>query len=129
MRPNFLLLAAICAFTGVALGAFGAHGLKAIVTPEYLAVYKTGVTYQLWHALGLALIAILHTGSPGSRLLFWAGCLMFSGILIFSGSLYLLVLLNLKWLGIITPFGGLAFLSAWLLLCIFAYQQRQPTDL
>ena len=59
MRSNFLFIAAISGFTGVAMGAFGAHGLKAVLTPEMLAVYKTGVDYQMWHALGLALIAII----------------------------------------------------------------------
>jgi uncharacterized membrane protein YgdD (TMEM256/DUF423 family) len=118
MRSLFLLLAAACALTGVALGAFGAHGLKTILTPTLLEVYKTGVTYQMWHALGL--IALLHQQTPDEKLLHWAGWLMFTGIVLFSGSLYLLAILNLKWLGMITPLGGVAFLIAWLLLAIFA---------
>lgn len=120
MRSVFLLLAAFCALTGVGLGAFGAHGLKTLLTPALLEVYKTGVTYQMWHALGLGLIAVFHQQAPAEKLLHWAGWLMFSGILLFSGSLYLLALLNLKWLGIITPFGGVAFLAAWLLVARFA---------
>ncbi len=124
MRPNFLLLAACCAFTGVGFGAFGAHGLKAILSPEMLEVYKTGVTYQMWHALGLGLIAVFSQQAPKAKLLRWAGWLMFAGILVFSGSLYLLAILNLKWLGMITPLGGVMFLVAWLLVALFAAKQN-----
>ena len=124
MRPNFLLLAACCAFTGVGFGAFGAHGLKAILSPAMLEVYKTGVTYQMWHALGLGLIAVFSQQAPEAKLLRWAGWLMFAGILVFSGSLYLLAILNLKWLGMITPLGGVMFLVAWLLVALFAAKQN-----
>jgi uncharacterized membrane protein YgdD (TMEM256/DUF423 family) len=124
MRPNFLLLAACCAFTGVGFGAFGAHGLKAILSPAMLEVYKTGVTYQMWHALGLSLIAVFSQQAPEAKLLRWAGWLMFAGILVFSGSLYLLAILNLKWLGMITPLGGVMFLVAWLLVALFAAKQN-----
>lgn len=120
MRSIFLLLAAGCALTGVGLGAFGAHGLKSVLTPAMLEVYKTGVTYQMWHALGLGLIAVFQQQTPEDKLLLKAGWLMFAGIVLFSGSLYLLALLNLKWLGIITPIGGVAFLAAWLLVALFA---------
>lgn len=120
MRSVFLLLAACCALTGVGLGAFGAHGLKTVLTPIMLEVYKTGVTYQMWHALGLGLIAVFHQYAAEEKLLRWAGWLMFAGILLFSGSLYLLAVLNLKWLGMITPFGGVAFLVAWILVALFA---------
>ena len=124
MASKTLLLAASSALTGVALGAFGAHGLKAILSPEMLAVYKTGVTYQMWHALGLGLIALYQEHSPESRLLSWAGWLMFSGIVIFSGSLYILAISGLKWLGMITPIGGIAFMAAWALLATFAYKKN-----
>ena len=123
MRSIFLILGALSALIGVGMGAFGAHGLKTMLTPEMLAVYKTGVTYQMWHALGLILIALLRQQSKG-KLLIWAGWLMFAGIILFSGSLYLLAILNTKWLGMITPFGGLAFLLAWILVVIFAWQQN-----
>lgn len=119
----FLFLGSVSAFVGVAMGAFGAHGLKTVLSPELLAVYKTGVAYQLWHALGLCAIAIVHRHAPASLLLKWAGWLMFAGIVLFSGSLYLLTLLDLKWLGMLTPFGGVAFLSAWLLVAIFAVRK------
>jgi uncharacterized membrane protein YgdD (TMEM256/DUF423 family) len=120
MQSCFLFLGAISALIGVGMGAFGAHGLKAVLSPELLTVYQTGVTYQMWHALGLIGIAFMRQQVPQSRLLIWAGWLMFIGILIFSGSLYLLALLNLKWLGMITPLGGVNFIIAWLLIAIFA---------
>lgn len=121
MRPLFLLLSTLSAFLAVAFGAFGAHGLKAILSPEMLVVYKTAVTYQMWHALGLGLIALLINTQQSSRLLHYAGWLMFAGILLFSGSLYALSLSELKWLGMITPLGGVCFLTAWLLLIIFSF--------
>jgi uncharacterized membrane protein YgdD (TMEM256/DUF423 family) len=114
---KFLLLGALSALTGVGMGAFGAHGLKTVISPEMLAVYQTGVTYQMYHALGLIGIALIR---DDSKLLYWAGCLMFAGILLFSGSLYSLTLLNLNWLGMITPIGGVCFLTAWLLIVVFA---------
>ncbi len=120
MKSGFLLLGALSALTGVGMGAFGAHGLKAILSPELLAVYQTGVSYQMWHALGLMSIALISRQVPESGLLNWAGWLMFTGILLFSGSLYLLALLNLKWLGMITPLGGVSFITAWVLIAIFA---------
>ena len=129
MASKMLFLAALSALTGVALGAFGAHGLKTILSPEMLAVYKTGVTYQMWHALGLGLIARYLEVKPESRLLSWAGWLMFTGIVLFSGSLYCLTLLNQKWLGMITPIGGIAFLSAWLLLAIYAYKKTKQGNI
>lgn len=122
MKPNFLFLSAICGFTGVAMGAFGAHGLKAILTVEMLAVYKTAVDYHLWHALGLGIIAVVKQQSPESDHLKWAGWLMLAGIVLFSGSLYLMAILNIKWLGMITPIGGVCFLLAWALIAIFSYR-------
>ncbi|MGR9036515.1 MAG: DUF423 domain-containing protein [Gammaproteobacteria bacterium] len=124
MRSNFLLFGSLFAFFGVALGAFGAHGLKGVISPEMLAVYQTGVSYQMWHALGLCVIALIQRHASASKLVNWAGRLMSIGIVLFSGSLYLLTLFNLKWLGMITPFGGLCFLAAWLLLASFAAQRQ-----
>jgi len=124
MRSGFLFLGAISALIGVGMGAFGAHGLKAIISPELLTVYQTGVSYQMWHALGLIGIALMRQHVPESKLLSWAGWLMFIGILLFSGSLYVLTLLNLKWLGMITPLGGVSFITAWLLIAIFAAKKQ-----
>ncbi|WP_428357338.1 DUF423 domain-containing protein [Methyloprofundus sp.] len=122
MHPVFLLLSAISALLAVAMGAFGAHALKTVLSPEMLAVYKTAVNYQMWHALGLGFIALLRQQNPEARLLIYAGWLMFAGIVLFSGSLYLLSFSGVKWLGMITPFGGLSFLGAWLLVVIFAFK-------
>ncbi len=123
MRFPFLFSAAIAALLAITLGAFGAHGLQSILTVKMLAVYKTAVTYQMWHALGLGIISLLIQQSPDSKLLSWAGRLMITGIFLFSGSLYLLSLLDLKWLGMITPFGGIAFITSWVLLAIYAAQK------
>ncbi|MGR9053957.1 MAG: DUF423 domain-containing protein [Gammaproteobacteria bacterium] len=124
MRSLFLFLGAASAFIGVGMGAFGAHGLKSVLSPEAMVAYQTGVSYQMWHALGLCVLALVQYRWPASRLLKWSGWLMFIGIVLFSGGLYLLTLSNLKWLGIVTPFGGTAFLTAWLLLAAFA--ARKP---
>ena len=124
---NFLFWAAISGFTGVAFGAFGAHGLRDVLSADMLRVYKTGVDYHMWHALALGLIALLQRQIPADKILCWAGCLMIAGIIIFSGSLYLLSITGMRWLGAITPLGGLAFLSAWLLLAISAYKNTPNT--
>lgn len=120
MPSVFLFLGAASAFIGVAMGAFGAHGLKTMISPELLTVYQTGVTYQMWHAFGLIAIALMQQHDMQSKLLKWAGFLMFLGIILFSGSLYLLAILNLPMLGAITPLGGVSFLIAWSLLIIFS---------
>jgi len=127
MKSAFLFLGAFCAFIGVGMGAFGAHALKATLSVEALAIYQTGVTYQMWHGLGLLGIACLQNLMPESKLIPWAGWFMFIGILLFSGSLYLLVLLDLHWLGMITPIGGVCFLIAWLLICISATKKKSTS--
>ncbi|WP_175652692.1 DUF423 domain-containing protein [Pseudomonas sp. Marseille-P9899] len=123
MLRSFLMLAAFFGFTGVALGAFAAHGLKGRLTPEYLAIFHTGVTYQLVHALALIGVAVLSVHLPG-RLVNWAGGLFALGILLFSGSLYLLTLSGISKLGIITPLGGTAFLAGWLCLGVAAWRMN-----
>lgn len=128
MKSVFLLLGSLSALTGVGMGAFGAHGLKAIVSPEMLTVYQTGVTYQMWHALGLVCVALIRQQALNSKLLHWAGWLMFAGILLFSGSLYALALFNHTWLGMVTPVGGICFLTAWLLIGLFAAQNLKSSD-
>ena len=100
---------------GVALGAFGAHGLRTRVTPDLLAIYETGVRYHLVHALGLFVAAWL-AGEDRGRAPRVAGLLMVIGILLFSGSLYLLALTGIRAFGAITPLGGLAWIVAWLLI-------------
>ncbi|PWE41904.1 DUF423 domain-containing protein [Pseudomonas prosekii] len=121
MLRGFLMLAAFFGFTGVALGAFAAHGLKNRLTAEYLTIFHTGVTYQLVHTLALLGVALLATQIPG-RLVTWAGASFALGILLFSGSLYLLTMTGISKLGIITPFGGLAFLVGWFCLGLAAWR-------
>jgi uncharacterized membrane protein YgdD (TMEM256/DUF423 family) len=114
----FLILGGINAALVVMLGAFGAHGLKAKLTAEMLAVYQTGVHYHLFHALGLLAIGIVATQIADSVWLKWSGWLMLLGIILFSGSLYVLSMSGLRWLGMVTPFGGVAFIAAWIVFVI-----------
>ncbi|WP_409273929.1 DUF423 domain-containing protein [Pseudomonas sp. KCJK9111] len=121
MLRSFLMLVAFFGFTGVALGAFAAHGLKNRLSADYLAIFHTGVTYQLVHALALFGVALLAVHLPG-RLVGWAGYLFVLGIVLFSGSLYLLTLTGISKLGMITPIGGLCFLAGWLCLGLAAWR-------
>ncbi|MEC2323274.1 DUF423 domain-containing protein [Lederbergia lenta] len=116
----FIIFGAINAFLAVGLGAFGAHALEGKLEPKYLEVWKTGVMYQMFHALGLIAICILSGNVSASSLLTTSGWFMLSGIILFSGSLYVLSTSGIKILGAITPLGGVAFLISWVLLIIFA---------
>ncbi|MFY4775311.1 DUF423 domain-containing protein [Metabacillus sp. RGM 3146] len=117
---TFIIIAAINAFLAVALGAFGAHGLEGKISEKYLKIWQTGVQYQMFHAAGLFVIALLMSKLPQAGTLNWAGWLMFAGIILFSGSLYVLSLSQVSVLGAITPLGGLAFLAAWVLIIVSA---------
>jgi uncharacterized membrane protein YgdD (TMEM256/DUF423 family) len=110
------MLGAINAFLCVGLGAFGAHGLKQRLSTDMLAVYQTGVQYHFYHALGLLAVGLILLHFPKSRLVVFSGWSMIAGILLFSVSLYVLSLTGIRGLGAITPFGGVAFLSAWSML-------------
>lgn len=121
MARLWLLLAAFAGFTGVGLGAFAAHGLKKTLSAEYLAVFQTGTHYQLIHALALFAVALLALQVPG-RWVNFSGGFFALGILLFSGSLYVLSVSGIGALGIITPFGGLAFLAGWLCLGMAAWR-------
>lgn len=115
----FFALGAILAGVGVALGTFGAHGLANRLTPEQLGTYETGVRYHLYHALALLAVAFAISQWPGQAKLLQAGGWSFiAGILLFSGSLYILTLTGMRWLGAITPLGGVAFVIGWLLLAV-----------
>lgn len=116
----FFILGCISAFLSVALGAFGAHGLEGRVSEKMLEVWKTAVTYQMFHAVGLFVAAFLLMKLPNTALISTAGWMMVAGTVLFSGSLYVLSLSGIKVLGAITPLGGLAFLAAWALLGIAA---------
>jgi uncharacterized membrane protein YgdD (TMEM256/DUF423 family) len=117
------ICAGVAGFTGVALGAFAAHGLKASLAPEMLAAFETGVRYQMYHAL--ALVAAAWGWARWQRRAFSAAGILFAaGIVVFSGSLYLLALTNTRSLGMITPLGGLAYLAGWV--CLIAGAWRAP---
>lgn len=120
----FIVIGSLNALLGVALGAFGAHGLKSRVAPELLTVWQTAVQYHLVHALGLLLIGILAQLLPDSALVRQAGWALLLGVVLFSGSLYLMVLSGVRMLGAITPLGGLAFLAGWGLLALAAWGAR-----
>lgn len=113
-----LILGGAAMLLAVAMGAFGAHGLKKVLAPELMAIYETAVHYHFYHALGLLAVGFAMLHLPSAALLRWSGILMFAGLVLFSGSLYALSLTGIKWLGAITPVGGLAFMSAWLLFMI-----------
>lgn len=116
------MTASILLALAVAIGAFGAHGLKAHLSTEMLQTYKTGVEYHFYHALGLLLIGILSISFPSS-LLNWSAILLAIGIILFSGSLYVLAITGIKWLGAITPFGGLSFIAGWVLLFVAVWKK------
>lgn len=124
MFRNFLMLGSLNAFLAVALGAFGAHVLKARLSTDMLAVFQTGVQYQMYHALALILIAVLSKQFPNNSSFNRSGWLFLVGIVLFSGSLYALSLSGIKVLGAITPLGGIAFLVGWFLLFWGAYKQN-----
>ncbi len=115
MERIFFGLGSILAGIAVGLGAFGAHGLRGTLSPEDLVTFETGVRYQMYHAIALLGVAWAVTQWE-TVLLEWAGWLFVLGTLVFSGSLYILVLTGQRWLGAVTPLGGLAFIIGWVLL-------------
>ena len=117
MGKTIIMSAAIFLAMAVALGAFGAHGLKSHLTTEMLEIYKTGIEYHFYHALGLLLVGVLAFYLPGIYLK-WSAIFLVSGIILFSGSLYILAVSGIKWLGVITPLGGLGFIIGWILLFV-----------
>lgn len=123
MQKIFLIIGTVLAGLAVALGAFGAHGLKKVVSPENVAIYQTGVQYQMYHAMALVLVGILSERILNSYLSY-AGVLFVAGIILFSGSLYLIVSLYAMnktvptAVGILTPIGGLFFILGWICLLV-----------
>lgn len=112
-QRTILITGAVFMALAVILGAFGAHALKKVLSPEMLTIYHTGVEYQFYHALGLLIIGL--TGFHiQSKYLNWAGLLLTLGIIIFSGSLYLLTLSGIKAFGAITPLGGVSLIVGWI---------------
>ena len=122
MARGFIIIAALSGLLSVGLGAFGAHALKSRLDEYALGVWETAVQYQIFHSLALLAIGVLCLSQPPSRLLLGSGVGFLVGILVFSGSLYLLSLSGIRWLGAITPLGGLSFMLGWLLLAIYAWQ-------
>ncbi|HET7024911.1 MAG TPA: DUF423 domain-containing protein [Gemmatimonadales bacterium] len=123
MDRTFAALGALSAAVAVAAGAFGAHALKGHLSPDDLAIFETGARYQMYHALALLAVAWAATRWPGGAVS-TAGWLFVVGALLFSGSLYALALTGVRWLGAVTPLGGLAFLAGWVCLAIGAWRGR-----
>ena len=118
MAKNWMAWGAIVAMAAVALGAFGAHGLKESLSPERLEIFHTGVRYQFYHAFALLFLGLWAKTSPENKMLSRAGIAFFIGIVLFSGSLYILSIRDLvnwpvNWLGPITPLGGVSFIVGW----------------
>ena len=122
MSRYFISLAAVNGFLVVALGAFGAHALKTRLDDYSLSVYQTAVQYHFYHSLALLGVGLLCLWHPQSTLLRSSGIAFIVGILVFSGSLYVLSLSGLRWLGAITPLGGLAFLLGWACLALASWR-------
>ena len=118
-----LLLGAVAMAIAVALGAFGAHALKARLSPDALDVWRTGVTYHAWHALALVAAGLLMLHVPDNGPLRFAAWLFVAGIVLFAGSLYAHALGAPRGVGAITPFGGLAFIAGWIAFAIAAWQE------
>ena len=123
MDRTFAALGAVSALVAVAAGAFGAHALRARLAPELLAAFETGARYQMYHALALLLVAWAVTRWPVSPVRA-AGWLFVAGTVLFSGSLYALALSGERWLGAITPAGGLLLLVGWAALAVSAIPRR-----
>lgn len=124
MGKSILLTGAAFLAGAVAIGAFGAHGLKSILTEELMQVYKTGVEYHFYHALGLLLVGVISLNKP-SRALNWSALFLVIGIMLFSGSLYLMAVTGIKWLGAITPVGGVSFIVGWVFLFVGVWRMKK----
>jgi uncharacterized membrane protein YgdD (TMEM256/DUF423 family) len=118
-----VLAAAVALAAAVGLGAFGAHAVKSRLAPESFAVYHTAVQYHFWHALGLLGVGILMVQWPTAPALAWTAWMLIVGLFFFCGSLYALALTGMPWLGTLTPFGGAAFIAAWLILAWVALRR------
>ena len=120
MHKGFIKTAAILGALSVAIGAFAAHGLKKMLSADELSIFETAVRYQFYHVFALLATGILYASFPSS-LLRWTGYLFITGIILFTGSLYLLCYIKynslpMEWIGVITPLGGVAFITGWIML-------------
>lgn len=125
MERNFFFWGSFLGGLGVILGAFGAHILTGRLTQEMLITFEVGVKYQIYHALALLAAALRLQRQPSSKSIIRAGWSFIFGILIFSGSLYLLALTGIRWLGAVTPIGGTAFIVGWLFLMLSTRRNDQ----
>lgn len=129
MHKNFIRIAAFLGAITVALGAFGAHGLKKMAAPEIVASFETGVRYQFYHIIALLFVGIIYEKFP-RKLLRWSGFFFLAGMLLFSGSIYLLTFLKatdkvgLEGIGMITPIGGILLIVGWMLLAFGITKRR-----
>lgn len=122
MSKTIIMTASVFLALAVAIGAFGAHGLKSHISDEMLQIYKTGVEYHFYHALGLLLVGVLAVVMPSVSFK-WTAILLSAGIILFSGSLYLLAITGIKALGAITPLGGLSFIAGWIMLFLSVWKK------
>lgn len=120
---NWIVSGAFLAMLGVALGAFGSHGLRSRVDADLIRIFETGVRYQMYHALAILFVGLAQRVLTAGKWLNLAPWLWLVGIVVFSGSLYLLVLVDKRWLGAITPLGGLAMIAGWIALLIAVWQK------
>lgn len=122
MNATFLFIGALLGGSGVMLGAFGAHALKAMLG-EHADTWDTAVAYQMFHALAIVLVALLERALPDTALPAYAGWFFLAGVVLFSGSLYVLALGGPRWFGPVTPIGGIAFIAGWSCLAIAGWQK------
>jgi uncharacterized membrane protein YgdD (TMEM256/DUF423 family) len=132
LSPRTLFtIAALSGFLSVALGAFAAHGLIHVIPfPELMETFQTGVRYQMFHTSALFAVGLLGLFQPGLKMkwLRWASYSFIFGILVFSGSLYILTITGVRWLGAITPIGGFAFLIGWGLTALWVQDLKVRED-
>ncbi len=121
MSKAIIMTASVFLALAVAIGAFGAHGLKSHISAEMIQIYKTGVEYHFYHALGLLLVGVLEIVMPSVSFK-WPAIFLSAGIILFSGSLYVLAITGIKALGAITPLGGLSFIVGWIILFVTVWK-------
>ena len=122
MSKLFLILGSVNAATAVSMGAFGAHFLKTKIPEDMLFVFQTAVQYHFYHSLGLMIIGVMAIYIKPEKHLGIAGWIMFIGIILFSGSLYILSTTATRWVGVITPFGGISFIVSWVFIAIAVWK-------
>jgi len=122
MKEKFLILGGLLAAATVALGAFGAHGLKSILDPASLATFETAVRYQMYHSIALCLCGIVPSERPGRVLV--SAALFLAGIFFFCGSLYIIIFTGVRQFGAVAPLGGLSFIAGWIVFALAAFKAK-----